>query len=179
MYKIVRYGNTTNGDNMKKILIFLVVFLLTGCMMGNSPTSLVENLFNKYQMLDNDIKNDIDKMLEGQNLTNEQIDRYKKLLENQYKNLTYEIKEEMIDGDKAIVTVEIEVIDYKKAVSDFTFDSNIYTKYEYDNKKLDLLEDATDKVIYTIDIDISKDKDGNWRLDNLSNATLQKIEGMY
>ena len=165
---------------MKKILFtLLVVFLLTGCMMGNTPSSLVENLFSKYQMLDDDIKKEISSMLDEQNLTDEQVNRYRKLLENQYRNLSYEIKDEMIDGDKAIVTVEIEVIDYKKAISDFNFDSSIYTKYEYDNKKLDLLEDAEDKVIYTIDIGVSKDNDGNWHLDSLSNATLKKIEGMY
>lgn len=171
--------DTTNGDIMKKILILLVVFLLSGCMMGNSPTSLVENLFSKYQMLDDDIEDEINKMLNGQNLDDTQVERYRKLLEKQYKNLTYEVKEEMIDGDKAIVTVEIEVIDYKKAISDFTFDSNLYTKYEYDNRKLDLLEKASDKVIYTLDLGCVKDKNGNWRLDNLSNATLKKIEGMY
>lgn len=164
---------------MKKIFVLLVVFLLTGCMMGNSPTSLVENLFNKYQMLDTDIKKEITKMLEGQNLTSEQMERYRHLLENQYQNLTYEIKKEEIDGDKALVTVEIEVIDYKRAISDFTFDSNLYTKYEYDNKKLDLLEAAKDRVIYTLEISVSKDSNGNWRLDSLSNATLKKIEGMY
>lgn len=164
---------------MKKILILLVVFLLSGCVMGNSPTSLVENLFNKYQMLDDDIEDDINRMLDGQSLSSDQIIRYRKLLESQYKNLTYEVKNEEIDGDKAVVTVEIEVIDYKKAIRDFTFDSNLYTKYEYDNKKLNLLENAKDKVIYTIDINVSKDKDGNWKLDNLSNSTLQKIEGMY
>lgn len=164
---------------MKKILVLLVVFLLTGCMMGNSPTSLVENLFNKYQMLDDDISNEINKMLEAQNLSSDQVIRYRKLLENQYKNLSYEVKDEEIDGDKAVVTVEIEVIDYKKAIRDFTFDSNLYTKYEYDNMKLDLLEEASDKVIYTILLYVSKDRDGNWKLDSLSNSTLQKIEGMY
>lgn len=165
---------------MKKIFfIVLVVFLLTGCMMGNTPTSLVENFFGKYQMLDDDIKNEINIMLDNQNLTDEQVIRYRKLLEKQYKNLTYEIKNEVIDGDNAIVTVEIEVIDYKKAINDFTFDSSLYTKIEYDNKKLDLLEKAEERVIYTIDIDVSKDKDGNWHLDSLSNATLTKIEGMY
>lgn len=167
-------------NKMKKLFfILLVVFLLTGCMMGNTPTSLVENLFSKYQMLDDDIKKEINTMLGNQNLSDEQIARYRKVLENQYKNLTYEVKNEVIDGDKAIVTVEIEVIDYKKAVSDFTFDSNLYTKYEYDNKKLDLLESASDKVIYTLELSSSKDKDGNWHLDNLSNAALKKIEGMY
>ena len=177
---LIYTGNTTSGEDMKKIMLtLLVVFLLTGCMIGNTPTSLVENLFNKYQMLDDDIKNEIDTMLSEQNLTDEQINRYKKLLENQYKNLSYTIKEEMIDGDRAIVTVEIEVIDYKKAIGDFNFDSNLYTKYEYDNKKLDLLEEADEKVIYTIDFSVSKDSDGNWHLDSLSNATLKKIEGMY
>lgn len=147
--------------------------------MGNSPTSLVENLLNKYQNLDDDIKKEINVMLENQNLTNEQVNRYRSLLEKQYRNLTYEVKDEVIDGDKAMVMVEIEVIDYKKAVSDLTFDSNLYTKYEYDNKKLDLLENAMEKVIYTLNFDVSKDKDGNWHLDSLSNATLKKIEGMY
>lgn len=62
--------------------------------MSNTPTSKVEDLFSKYQTLDNDIKSDIKEVLKEQNLTDTQVERYKKLLEDQYRNLTYEIKNE-------------------------------------------------------------------------------------
>ena len=60
----------TNGDNMKKlkyIVVALAVFLLMGCTMSNTPTSKVEDLFSKYQTLDNDIKSDINEVLKEQN----------------------------------------------------------------------------------------------------------------
>ena len=117
--------------------------------------------------------------LKEQNLTDTQVERYKKLLEDQYRNLTYEIKNEKIDGDHAIVTVQIEVIDYKKSISDLTYDSTKYTKESYDDAKLDLLEKAKDKVTYTLELGVTKDKNNNWRLDSLSNADIKKIQGMY
>ena len=172
----------TNGDNMKKlkyVVVALAVFLLMGCTMSNTPTSKVEDLFSKYQTLDNDIKSDIEDVLKEQNLTDTQVERYKKLLEDQYRNLTYEIKNEKIDGDHAIVTVQIEVIDYKKSISDLTYDSTKYTKESYDDAKLDLLEKAKDKVTYTLELGVTKDKNNNWRLDSLSNADIKKIQGMY
>ena len=43
---------------------------------------------------------------------------YKELMKKQYKDLTYTIKEELIDGNNATVTVEIEVYDYNKAIND-------------------------------------------------------------
>ena len=35
------------------------------------------------------------------------------------------------------------------------------------------------KVTYTIEFDVIKDKDGNWRLTSLDNETIKKIQGMY
>ena len=102
--------------------------MLVGCTMGNSPTSRVEDLFTKYQKLDEDISMGIDNVVNQQDLTKDHKERYRKLLERQYKNLSYEIKDELIDGDNATVLVEIEVVDYKKAISDLTFDSDNYTK---------------------------------------------------
>ena len=77
---------------LKYVVVSLAVFLLMGCTMSNTPTSKVEDLFSKYQTLDNDIKSDINEVLKEQNLTDTQVERYKKLLEDQYRNLTYEIK---------------------------------------------------------------------------------------
>lgn len=165
----------------KKLLLLLVVMtsLLVGCQMSNTPTSKVDELFNKYQMLDSDISLGIENVLEEQNLTETHKQRYRKLLEKQYKNISYEIKEELIDGDSASVMTEIEVIDYKKAVGDLSFDSSIYTKESYDEEKLNRLENAKDKVKYTLEIKLTKDSDGNWKVDALSNEQTKKIQGMY
>ena len=44
---------------------------------------------------------------------------------------------------------------------------------------IDALEKAKDKVTYTIEFDVIKDKDGNWKLTSLDNETIKKIQGMY
>lgn len=165
----------------KKLLLFVLpLFLLIGCEMDNTPTSKVENLFTKYQKLDSDIDEGITSILEEQNLTNTRKDRYRAILEKQYKNLTYQIKDEEIDGDTATVTVEIEVTDLKKAINDLVYDSNIYTKDTYDEEKLKRLEQAKDKVKYTLELTLTKnDRDEEWKLSALTNEDLKKIQGMY
>ena len=45
--------------------------------------------------------------------------------------------------------------------------------------RLDELEKAKDKVKYTIDFEVKKDKNGNWKLSSLSNEAIKKIQGMY
>ena len=164
----------------KKILLFVMLaFLLVGCSMDNTPTARVEDLFSKYLRLDADIKTGIDAVLDEQNLTDTHKERYRKLLEKQYKNLSYEIKDETIDGDKATVLVEIKVTDYKNAISDLTFDSSIYSKESFDETKLDRLEQTQDKVTYTLELPLSKDTEGKWKLDALTNEQIKKIQGMY
>ena len=153
--------------------------MLVGCAMGNSPTSRVEDLFTKYQKLDEDISMGIDNVVNQQDLTKDHKERYRKLLERQYKNLSYEIKDELIDGDNATVLVEIEVVDYKKAISDLTFDSDNYTKESYDEEKLGRLEKTQDKVKYTLEVKVRKDDDGNWKVEALTPEQIKKIQGMY
>ncbi len=163
----------------KKLLLLIIPFLLLACTITNTPTSKVEELFMKYQRIDSDIKLGIDNVLEEQNLTDAHKARYRKLLETQYRNLSYNVKDEIIDGDNATVIVEIEVIDYKNSISDLTFDSTIYTKESFDETKLDRLENAKDKVTYTIELPLTKDEDGNWHLSALTNEQIKKIQGMY
>lgn len=168
---------------MKKIIsLFIFLLLLVGCSLSNSPTSKVEELLGKYQMLDNDIKSGISDILKEENLNDTQKDRYQKIIEKQYKNLTYQVKDERVDGDTAIITTEIEVTDFKKIVNEVNAQyqgNNDYTVEEYNNTKLDKLEKAKDKVTYTIDFEVKKDKNGNWKLSSLSNETIKKIQGMY
>ncbi len=162
-----------------KYSLLLLVFICFGCEVNNTPTSKVDELFNKYQMVDEDISQGITKVLDEQNYNEEQRKKYRTILERQYHNLSYEIKEEQIDGDNATITVEIEVYDYKKTISNLTYDSSTTSLEEYNDKKIALLEKAKDKVIYTLDIDLSKDSNGKWKVNALSNANLKKIQGMY
>ncbi len=168
---------------MKKIIsIFIFLLLLVGCSLSNSPTSKVEELFSKYQRLDSDVRNGINDVVKDENLTDEQSTRYKKLLEKQYSNLSYDIKDEKIDGDNAVISTEIKVINYKKAINDtynYYQDRDDYTVEEYNNTKLKNLEKEKEKVTYTIDFEVKKDKDGNWKIASLSNETIKKIQGMY
>jgi len=168
---------------MKKIIfltiaLFTTLIFLTGCSLSNTPTSKVEELFNKYQMLDEDINEEINKLLETETLTVNQKERYKKIIENQYKNLTYEIKDEIIDGDTAKVVTQIEVLDFRKTIDKLNMEAN-NDILEYNNKKLDELEKTKEKVAYTIEINVVKNDKGNWKLEKLSADNIKKIQGMY
>lgn len=168
---------------MKKILsLFIFLLLLVGCSLSNSPTSKVEDLLTKYQMLDKDIKDGIEEVVNEETLTSNQKERYRKIIEKQYKNLTYQVKEEKIDGDTSTINTEIEVIDYKKAINEAISKyqgKTDYTIEEYNNTKLDALEKAKEKVKYTIEFEVKKDNNDNWKLSSLSNETIKKIQGMY
>ena len=165
-----------------KVLLFalpILFIILVGCEMANTPTSKVEDLFTKYQKLDTDIDNGINNILEEQNLSESQKERYRKILENQYKNLTYQIKEETIDGDNATVTAEIEVTDLKKSLEGLVFDSTIYTKETFDEERLNRLEKAKDKIKYTLELTLTKGSNDEWKLNALTNEQIKKIQGMY
>ena len=168
---------------MKKIIsMFIFLVLLVGCSLSNTPTAQVEDLLSKYQMLDKDIKSGINTVVEEETLTDSQKERYRKLIEKQYKNLAYEIMEERIDGNTATITTQIDVIDYKKSINETNAmyqGRNDYTVEEYNNTKLDSLESTKETVTYTIDFIVIKDENGNWKLSSLDNDTIKKIQGMY
>ncbi|MBQ7141087.1 MAG: hypothetical protein IJO32_06260 [Bacilli bacterium] len=179
---------------MKKILIsFLGVFLIltTGCdQIDNNPTKQVEDLMSKYQTMDDDVKDDLNTVIDTEeNLNDEQRSRYKKLLEKQYKDLSYTIKDETIDGDNAIVEVEIQVTDLSKAMSEaeiyldeheneFLDDANQFSQEKYTDYKLQKLEEADTKVKYTLELTLTK-VDDEWEVDNLTETERQKIHGIY
>ena len=169
---------------MKKLLLisvslFITLTFLFGCSLSNTPTSKVEELFSKYQRLDDDITGEIEILLNSEILTDEQNERYRKLIENQYRNLAYEIKEETIDGDSAVVVTQIEVLDYRKAVNELNNENSNYDVLEFNDKKIEKLEGIKEKVAYTININLIKDSDGNWKIKKLSSDDIKKIQGMY
>ena len=180
--------------NVKKILFvflgFLVIFTTACDNVGNTPTKKVEELMGKYQSVDEDVLDDLNDLIDNEtDLSDEQQDRYRELLKKQYQNLTYEIKEEKIDGDNATVETEIEVIDLAKVNRDaenylennrneFNDEDGNFSEEKYTDYKLDKMEDAKDKVKYTLDLTLTKE-DNEWKLDNLTETERQKIHGIY
>ena len=154
------FFHTIVGDIMKNLILIIFVFLVIGCGISNNPTSQVEDLLSKYQKLDSDIP--IDYYDFGID-----INDYEELVKRQYSNLSYDVKDEVIDGDTASVKVEIEVMDYK-SVLDVGSDDLV-----------DNLRNVHDKVTYTIDFIVNKDSNGNWVVDELSDEVKKKLLGIY
>lgn len=164
---------------MKKIFLIVVIFslsMLTGCSLGNTPTAQVEDFLSKYQMLDDDISVSYTNMTTDTNLSQDTKERYEDVIREQYRNLSYEVKEESIDGETATVTVQIEVIDYKKIIS--KYNKNDYEIEEYHNLILDDLEDGKEKITYTIEFMLTKGTDDKWQVNDLSPTDREKLLGI-
>ena len=183
------------GDNMKKIVaLILSIFFLAGCESNlmNTPTKRVETLLNNYITLDKEVLDDLDETLLGETvMTQEQKDRYRSVLKKQYQNLSYKIKDETIDGNNAVVSVEIEVYDYRKALDEansylnenqnefnISLDNTEVDVSKFNDYKLNLLENVKDKVTYTLDLTLKKTED-KWVLDDLTDTEISKIHGIY
>ena len=110
-------------------------------------------------------------------------------MKHHYQNLSYEIKDSRVDGDKATVTVEIEVTDYSKVIAatkvyleankkEFLDESGNYDNTKFNDYRLEELSKTKDKVKYTLDLTLTK-KDGEWKLDPITSDIEDKIHGIY
>lgn len=166
---------------MKKMLLIIVLSLFVlGCdNVMNTPSKKVESFFSRYQNLNIDVLDELDNMISRDSEMNKkEKEEYKKLLEKQYQNLSYKIKNEEVDNQTAIVDVEIEVFDYSKAINNsrkYYIENNkkSYTKY-----KLEEMEKVTDKKKYEITFYLTKIK-GIWEIENLREEDILKIHGLY
>lgn len=178
---------------MKKIGSLLFAFILfTGCgifNITNTPTKQVESFFSKYQSLDGVVLEQLEKTAEEEDRFNEeQKEEYIELMKKHYRNLNYDIKDEVEDGDTAVVTVEIEVTDYSKKMDEINtylinnpkefesngeYDSKLFTTYQ-----LNELKKVSDKVKYTLEINLTKVEE-EWKMENITEEDELKIHGMY
>ncbi len=191
---------------MKKIIVCLSLLLLlaVGCTNTmNTPTKKVEELLGKYQKMDSTVLAQLDSVIsEDVNMSDEQKKEYRSLMEKQYQNLSYKIKNEEIKGNNATVDVEIEVFDYATSIAlsrkyysehkdefkdEEKDDDTVGEKVEeaidksskYIDYKIKQLKNVTDKKKYDITFNLSKDEDGIWKLDDISDIDRQKIHGLY
>lgn len=181
---------------MKKLLIILVGLLfLTGCntSMESRPQEKVEEWLAQYMQQDEGVVEELREWLMDENLDDEERGTYQSILEKQYQNLSYKILEEEIEGNKAEVEVEIEVLDYKTSMNasrdyyenhrdEFTEevspDMPIEEIKEFIDYKLDQLKKVEDKAKYTLEFHLKREED-EWRITKIDDDAFLKIYGLY
>lgn len=164
---------------MKKIIgvLLLSLLILTGCKSSmNSPTNAVEKYLNKYQNLDGEVTTQLDNVISSDvSMSDEQKKDYKDLMLNQYRNLSYKVLNENVNGDEAEVEVELEVLDYASNIGE----SRIYYK-----NHLDEFKDKEDKKDDKADEKKEDDKndslmeDASDAIDNVASFIEYKIKNM-
>lgn len=177
---------------MKKILVLLIAacILVTGCTLMGGPKKATEKFLNKYRNNDTVVVNELNDYLSTQDLDDEELEDYREIYLRQYSNLDYEIKDEEIDGDKAKVKVQIAVFDYYKTnkaagdyftanQADFVDPDGDVDFGKYFTYKMKKLLDTTDKVEYTLELNLTKNENGEWEIDPLTAEQLTKLHGTY
>lgn len=175
---------------MKKILLFISLFLLVGCSKNSTPTRATETFLKKYQTLDESVLSDLELSSESGSLsTNEQKELYMKAIKMQYSDMKFKITDEHITADDAVVTVNITVYDfYKSKMETDMYLNNHRDTFLDENQKLDndkfimyklknMLE-TSDRIEYTILIYLKKE-DKDWKVLPLDKVTLEKLHGTY
>lgn len=176
---------------MKKrhlLISLIMLFILSGCTMGNTPKAKVTELLKRYNNHADVVKVELGDYLNALDLEDDDLSGYNDVYLRQYSDLKYKIQDETIDGDVATVTVLITVYDYygmENEINDY-IGMNQEEFYEDDTYNPDLalkyrigeLGKATDTVDYTIDFTLTK-VNNVWTVDTLTNEQLEKIHGTY
>ena len=175
---------------MKKFLVGLLLVFFVGCAVNNmgTPTNKVEELLKKYKNEDSTIITQLEQALASESMTSLQKQRYQNLMKKQYSNMAYTIKNEKIDGDNAIVTVDVMVYDYattNNAVNNYLenypdefHEGDLFNNEVFQDYRISELEKVTSRKTYTIDFTLTK-KDGNWVADPLTEIERKKLHGVF
>lgn len=153
---------------MKKIFLYfsciMAIVLLSGCSFDNTPTKKVENFLDNYKNQDETVLTQLKDMISTDSLMNDtQKSTYEDIMKKQYKDMSYVIKDETIDGDTATVTTEIEVYDYYKINKDAE---------DYYNNNPNEFSSTTDNSITKDVKDTTKDV-----VDDVKDAARDVVEG--
>lgn len=178
---------------MKKVIfvIALISLFLVGCSTDtNTPISKVEDFMSKYQRMDSEVLSQLDSVISNNDsLTDDQRKDYRTLIERQYQNMTYKIKDENTDKDNATVTVEVEVFDYRSSLNkseeyyeankeEFQKDDGKDDIKKYWDYKISEMKKVEDKVKSEIIFTLHKEDD-KWVLDDISDTDREKLHGLY
>ena len=174
---------------MKKVLLVLLSLVLFGCSLSNTPSSKVELYLNNFNNLTDEVLMDIETSALNENLSDANREQYKNVLSKQYENMKYEIKDESVDGNTAIVTANVKVYDLYKIekesmnymgehLNEFSDSDGVFSNDLYNTYRINQLLNAKDKVDYEIKFYLDR-KNDEWVLRNPERETLEKINGLY
>lgn len=174
---------------MKKILsLILLLLLITGCG-GNTARGAVESYLKKYRNLSSEVLVDLENIINKENLTNNQQEKYREVLKKQYKDLTFEITNEEYDDEVSYVTAKVTVYDLYTSQNDaslyltnnkdkFNDENGVYDVNKFIDYKLDKMKDTTDRAVYEVVFTVIKEDD-KYVVKQPTEADLQKIHGIY
>lgn len=174
---------------MKKFIALVFIILIVTACGKNTARNAVDTYLKKYRNLSSEVLVDMEKIIEKENLNNEQKEKYREILKKQYKDLVYEILEEEYDDEVSYVTVKITVYDLYKAQSDaliylennmteFYDESGEYDVNKYIDFRLKKMKDTTSRIDYTIVFTIIKEND-KYVVEQPTENDLKKIHGIY
>lgn len=175
----------------------------------NTPSRKVEDFLAKYQNQDNDVLTQLELTLDSDTeMNDDQKKEYKALMTKQYQNLSYKITDEKVEDETATVETEIEVYDYATSItkskeyfdqhkdeflkddedannedngnddSDTNTGADSAINEAYIDYKIKELKDVTEKTTYQITFNLTK-VDGEWTIDDITDADRQKLHGLY
>ena len=164
---------------MKKIFLALFVILLSACTLGaaTTPKQKVSEFLDKYKNENSDIIEDLVNTIKTDIKVADYQERYKTLMTKQYKNMKYEIKDEIIEDNNAVVEAEITVYDYgssiKKANEYLNSHPDEFKKEDKTTAKEDTVttnekSDETDNITAT---DYDEDKFMEYKISEMEKVT--------
>lgn len=178
---------------IKKILVVLCAILLfTGCscsMNDNKPEEAVETFYERYRAKDDNIITQLKETIQNEDLTDENKKDYQELMEKQYDQFAYVIKDIKEKDDTATVTTEVTVLNYRSAVlkaeeelkknpEKFNDDEGNFSEKKYMDYKIEKMQEVNDTTTHTIDLSLTKEA-GMWKVEQLSSDDISKLHGLY
>jgi hypothetical protein len=171
------------------MLLTVIIIHTCGCASQISAKDIVNAYFKSYNNVTDEVLNDINKVVETETLNDSQKSLYKDILIRQYKDLKYTITKEVYNGDKALVTVNIEVYNYylvqknassylKNHLNSFSDEKGNYNNSKYMDYKLKLMMSTNERTHYELDISLNREN-GRWIIGDMSQENLEKIHGVY
>ena len=174
---------------MKKIILLFMFLFLFGCELSNNPSSKVSAYLDNYNVLSDEVLENIEVKSSNEGLNNENRNLYKNVLKREYETLKYDIKDVSINGNQAKVITKINVIDLYKSEeetleylasysSEFEDESGLFNNDKFNNYRLKRMLDSNERVDYEVVFNLNK-KNGEWILVEPGREDLEKIHGLY
>lgn len=161
---------------MKKcVVVVLCCILLCGCTKIHAKDAVISYL-EKYRNFTTEIEQSLIDTLDEEKFTKEQREQYILLMKKQFVNLTYKIKEEIYNGDKATIFVDITVYDYHHSIREALKENS--AEENYINLQLEKMSKEKKKTTYTIAMKTRYERN-SWIVEQPDEDTIKKIQGTY